>query len=167
MPEKRRILDELTMKMVEYDAGDAKRIQHFIKVHKFAAMIARMEALNSEQRMITEAAAIVHDIGIHLCEEKYGACGGKLQEQEGPALAEKMLNSLGFPDNVVERVCFLVGHHHTYDKIDGMDYQILVEADFLVNLYEDELPKENIQKAYEKIFKTGSGRRLCKAMYQL
>ena len=35
---------------------------------------------------------------------------------------------------VTERVAYLIGHHHTYDKIEGMDYQILVEADFLVNI---------------------------------
>mgnify|MGYP000340972515 FL=1 len=35
---------------------------------------------------------------------------------------------------MTERVAYLIGHHHTYDKIEGMDYQILVEADFLVNI---------------------------------
>jgi hypothetical protein len=35
------------------------------------------------------------------------------------------------------RICFLIGHHHTYTKIDGPDFQILVEADFPVNIDED------------------------------
>jgi len=39
----------------------------------------------------------------------------------------------------------LIGNHHTYDKIDGIDFQILVEADFLVNIYEDEINKESIK----------------------
>ena len=68
---------------------------------------------------------------------KYGSAGGKLQEAEGPAIAKGMLERLGFAPAIVERVCYLVGHHHTYTDIDGIDYQILVEADFLVNLYED------------------------------
>ena len=67
--------------------------------------------------------------------EKYGKCDGKLQEQEGPIVAQKMLSQLGFENYMVERICFLIGHHHTYDNIDGLDYQALVEADFLVNLY--------------------------------
>ena len=29
----------------------------------------------------------------------------------------------------VERICFIIGHHHTYKAIDGLDFQILVEAD--------------------------------------
>ena len=60
--------------------------------------------------------------------------------------------------NVIERVSYLVGHHHTYSNIDGIDYQILVEADFLVNIDEDEMTKETAKKnVREKIFKTKSG----------
>ena len=52
---------------------------------------------------------------------------------------------------------YLVGHHHTYSNIDGIDYQILVEADFLVNIDEDEMTKETTKNVREKIFKTKSG----------
>ena len=130
-------LEPLILKMISYDHGSPERIQHFLKVHSFAKTIAVLEHLDEKTLFITEAAAIVHDIGIRLCLEKYGDGNGKLQEKEGPALAEQMLSELGFEKDVIERVSFLVGHHHTYTGIDGLDYQILVEADFLVNLYED------------------------------
>ena len=55
---------------------------------------------------------------------------------------------------------YLVGHHHTYKDIDGLDYQILVEADFLVNYFEDGLDKEHIKKSAEKIFKTETGKKI-------
>ena len=90
-----------------------------------------------------------------------------IQEQEGPAEARKMLTELGCASEVIERVCFLIGHHHTFENIEGLDYQILVEADFLVNLYEDGLPLENVQTALVKIFKTPSGVNLCKTMFGL
>ena len=106
-----------------------------------------------------------HDIGIHLCEEKYGDCNGKLQEKEGPALAQKLLESLDFLQNVSERVQYLIGHHHTYNDIDGIDYQILVEADFLVNMYEDSLSKKAVKHAYDSIFKTSSGRKICEEIF--
>ena len=80
---------------------------------------------------IIETAALTHDIGIHVCEEKYGNCNGKLQEKEGPAIAKKLLEKLGFDKDVSDRVQYLIAHHHTYDNIDGIDYQILVEADEL------------------------------------
>ena len=129
-------LEPLILKMISYDHGSPERIQHFLKVHSFAKTIAVSEHLDEKTLFITEAAAIVHDIGIRLCLEKYGDGNGKLQEKEGPVLAEQMLSELGFEKDVIERVSFLVGHHHTYTGIDGLDYQILVEADFLVNLFE-------------------------------
>ena len=156
----------LITEMIRYYAGDPKRIQHFIKVYTFAKMIGEKEKLPAGEQFILETAAIVHDIGIKPAEEKFGQCGGKLQEQEGPVVAEKMLKDLGYPEKVITRVCYLVGHHHTYDDIDGMDYQILVEADFLVNLYEDGVSGEAVKRAGEKIFRTESGRDILETMFQ-
>ena len=147
--------------------GDAKRIQHFCKVHSYAKLIAEMEKVDAKILFILETAALTHDIGIHLCEEKYGNCNGKLQEKEGPALAEQMLSELGFEKDVIERVSFLVGHHHTYTGIDGLDYQILVEADFLVNLFEGNTDTAHIRATYDNIFRTETGKKICREMFGL
>lgn len=159
--------ETLIKEMICYYSGDPKRIQHFIKVHSFAKTIGLLEKLDRETLYILETAALVHDIGIRVCEQKYGDCNGKLQELEGPAVARELLEELGYEDDVMDRVCYLVAHHHTYDKVDKMDYQILVEADFLVNMYEDKLEKKSIEVAFQKIFKTPSGRFLCKQMFEL
>ncbi len=158
-------IDMLYQKMVEYYFGDPKRIQHFVKVHSFAKQIGISERLDNDTMFVLEAAALVHDIGIKPAEEKYGSCSGKLQEQEGPAAAEAMLLSLGFPRKYLDRICYLVGHHHTYTDIDGIDYQILVEADYLVNLYEDQCSQAGIKTAYQNIFRTDSGKLLCRMIY--
>ena len=160
-------LQQLLEAMIAYMGGDARRIQHFIKVHALAQLIGRQEQLNERTQFILEAAALTHDIGIHLCEEKYGNCDGKLQEKEGPAIAEKLLAELGFSREVSERVQYLIAHHHTYNNIDGIDYQILVEADFLVNMCEDELSEEALQNAYRNIFRTESGKKICREMYDI
>lgn len=159
------MLNKLFLEMIHYYSGDPKRIQHFTKVHSYAKLIGELEGLPEAELFILETAAYTHDIGIKPAEEKYGACGGKLQEQEGPAVAEKLLAELGFEESVIRRVSYLIGHHHTYDKIDGMDYQILVEADFMVNLYEDGVEKAAVENALDRIFKTASGRRICKEMF--
>lgn len=157
----------LTGRMIEYYGGDPARIQHFLKVHSFADWIAEEEGLEEKEREILEAAALVHDIGIKIAEEKYGSCAGPLQEKEGPAQARWMLEECGYSGELVDRVCYLVGHHHTYTDIDGADYQILVEADFLVNLFEGKESAEAIGQAYRRIFKTGAGKRICREMYGL
>lgn len=151
--------------MMDYDRGDPKRIHHFMKVYEFARTIGKMEGLDEKMQFILESAAIVHDIGIHISEQKYGSCGGKYQELEGPPEAEKLLRSIGWPEDVIDRVAYLVGHHHTYRGIDGMDYQILVEADFLVNLYEDGVSEAGQKSAYEKIFRTESGKQIFRLLY--
>lgn len=158
---KNKLLD----KMIAYYGGDPKRIQHFLKVYQFAKMIGQEEQLDEDTQNILETAAIVHDIGIKAAQEKYGSCGGRLQEQEGPALAEKMLLELGYGQEIVSRVSYLVGHHHTYTGVDGMDYRILLEADFLVNLFEDAMGDEAVAKAYKNVFRTETGKRICREMF--
>jgi HD superfamily phosphodiesterase len=159
------MINKLHAEMIHLYMGDSKRIQHFCKVHSYAKLIAEMENIDKETQFILEVAALTHDIGIHLCEEKYGNCGGKLQEKEGPALAGKLLERLGFNKTVSERVQYLIAHHHTYSNVDGIDYQILIEADFLVNLYEDKVSKDAINHAYNNIFVTETGKKICREMY--
>lgn len=159
------LLDELYYKMIEFFHGDPKRIQHLIKVHSLSRLIGIGEKLDATSLFILEAAAYTHDCGIRPAEEKYGKCDGKLQEQEGPTVAQQMLLELGFENYMIERICYLIGHHHTYTNMDGMDYQILVEADFLVNLYEDDANRHAMQKAYDNIFRTDTGKQIFAQMY--
>lgn len=160
--------EKLIMEMTEFNCGDPKRIQHFTKVFEYAHIIGTLERIDEETQKILDIAAILHDIGIRPSEKKYGRCDGKLQEQEGPAYAREMLKS--FPEvtpEETERVCFLIGHHHTYNGVDGEDWQILLEADFLVNAYEDGLSAESICTFKEKVFRTKIGTELLDIMYAL
>lgn len=50
-------LDDLALHMITYYAADPARIQHFIKVHSFAALIARQEGMDAATLEILEAAA--------------------------------------------------------------------------------------------------------------
>ncbi len=110
----------LAVRMISYYTGDAARIQHFLKVHALSRLIGQMEGINDKTLFILEAAAYVHDIGIKPAEAKYNSCAGPYQEELGPAEADKMLSELGFERDVIKRVCYLVGHHHTYKNIDGL-----------------------------------------------
>ena len=114
----RQQLDELFLQMIAFFSGDPKRIQHFMKVHSFARIIGTKEGLDETSLFILEAAAYTHDIGIRPAEEKYGRCDGKLQEQEGPIVAQRMLSDVGIENYLIDRICYLIGHHHTYDNIE-------------------------------------------------
>lgn len=158
-------IDALTAEMISYFSGDAKRIQHFLKVHAFSALIGRAERLDEQTLFVLEAAALVHDIGIKPAERLYGSCGGKLQEELGPDEARPILEKLGFSEDDTARICFLISRHHTYTDIDGIDLQILIEADFLVNLYEDNSSSEAVLAAYRNVFSTKTGKELCRKIY--
>lgn len=159
------ILNAVYSKMISYDGGNPHRIQHFTKVWTYAKYIGTVEQLDADTQFILETTAIVHDIGIKAAMEQFGHSNGKMQEELGPAIVEEMLEDLQFPKDVIERVSYLVGHHHTYNCIDGLDYQILVEADFLVNLQEKNSSVEAIKSAYQNIFRTDTGKDFCRRMF--
>ncbi|MEE3332841.1 MAG: HD domain-containing protein [Ruminococcus sp.] len=151
--------------MTEYFRGDVKRIQHFMKVYTIARTIGINERLPEDVQHLVEIAAITHDIGIKLSEEKFGSAAGEYQEQEGPAEAEKLLSELGFEEEFIDKVCYLIAHHHTYKGIDNLPFRILVEADFLVNIYEEHISMELAKGIKTNIFRTESGKKMLEQMY--
>lgn len=151
---------------VSYDRGDPKRINHFMKVYAFAGLIGRKEGISDRELDILEAAAVLHDIGIHNAEMLHGSSDGKYQELEGPSVAADILSALGADDEFIGKVCNMVGRHHTYTGIDSLSLQILIEADFLVNIFEDGMSDTAIAYVKEKIFRTAEGTRLLEEMYE-
>lgn len=156
-----RIINE----MINYFKGDVRRINHALKVYSFAQSIGGLEKLNNNEMLILETAAILHDIGIKNSEKKYNSSSGKYQELEGPPVAKSILQKYTDDEEFINRVCYLIGNHHSYSNIQGTDFQILVEADFLVNIYEDNVDAINVSVIKEKIFKTASGTSFIESMY--
>lgn len=152
-------------KMIGYDCGDLRRIEHFIKVYGYASAIGRLEGLNPRELETLEIAALLHDIGIRVSEEKYHSSAGKYQELEGPAQARRLLEGIDTDREMTERICWLIGHHHTYGHIQDMDHQILVEADFLVNLAEDNASEKAVRHVLQSVFRTKSGIRFLKSLW--
>ena len=112
-----------------------------------------------------EIAAILHDISCPYCRQKYGHCNGKHQEMESEPILRSFLQSFDLSEEWKERIIFLVCHHHTYDGVDGLDWQILLEADYLVNADEGNALKEDIRKFGDNVFRTAAGKRMLDALY--
>ena len=90
---------------------------------------------------------------------------GNWQEQEGPAAAAPLLAQAGADETETGRVLWLIAHHHTYDASEETDFRILLEADFLVNAWEDGLPQDACRTAGERLFRTRTGRTLLQEVY--
>ena len=147
-------------KMIEFSKGNLHDIDHLMRVWAYAKMIGELEGIDPETQFILEVAAVTHDIACPLCREKYGNTNGKLQEEEGTPLVRVFLADTGLSESQTDRVAFLVGHHHTLNEIDGADYQILIEADYIVNAAENGYSRQNIENFMKTIAKTESGRQL-------
>lgn len=158
-------ISRILVKMIDYSAGNRKDIHHLMKVHSYARIIGKGEGLSEELQKITEIAAIVHDIACPLCRIKYGNTNGKYQEAEGPALTESFLADTGLTREEIARIAYLVGHHHTYEGVEGLDYQILLEADYLVNADESGYSRENILHMRDTVFQTKTGTALLESIY--
>lgn len=120
-------LEQLTRIIMEYNAGNAQCISCFIKVYCFARLIVRAGYLDEYLQFILNCANIPHDFGP--CMEKYGHCTGDSQKRR-PVYACELLAAFELPQEDIQRICYLVAHRRTYDSMDALDYQILVETDF-------------------------------------
>lgn len=161
-------LDTLKREMFAYNLGDPKRTQHLIKVHSISSLIARMEPLPENMQIQVEALALVHDIGARDAMKKYGDSFLAHHERLGAPEADAMLRRVGgFPEPMMQRICEVVGKHHHVDQIDGIDFQILAEADFMVNAYEKSMSDAAIGNFYDRFCRTESGRALMREMFAL
>ena len=159
------IIAAATQKMIEFYKGNIHDIDHFLKVWAFAKTIGEQEGLDDQTQLTLELAAVVHDIACPLCRQKYGNANGKYQELESPPLVEDFFAGMPVERDMAERISWLVAHHHTYTRVDGLDYQILLEADFLVNADEGGLARAAIENMRQSVFRTGAGVRLLDSIY--
>lgn len=157
--------ERISLKMIDFYRGSLHDIEHFLKVHAYALLIGRLEGLDERTQRTLEIAAIVHDIACPLCREKYGAAYGDKQEIESEALLRPFLEEFALDKEMLERIVYLVSRHHTTTGVDGEDYRILLEADFLVNASEGNLSRGAVEAFYESTVRTDAARALFQSIY--
>lgn len=148
-------------------AEDPEMIPHTEQVFYYAESIAQDLGVEGKERRIVQLAALLHDVGIVEAFRKYGSREGKYQHMEGPPLARKIMEEFGETQEVIDRVVFLVGHHHDLSSVDGRDFQILVEADMLVNLAneKEKMSAEELYRFIHNFFQTSKGRSFAEGKY--
>jgi HD superfamily phosphodiesterase len=158
-------IEKVAFAMMQKNSGDTKRIEHSLKVYGYAQLLGVAESLDEKRLEILELTALLHDIGIHVAEKKYGFSSSHYQETEGPPVAREILSSLDFNAETMDRVCHIISRHHTFTAVDGIDFQLLVEADFLVNSSEDHMSDHQITHFAKNIFKSESGLMYLKLLF--
>lgn len=157
---KQKLLKELE----EYFGNDTKRINHAKNVMNFAEELLRQEKADWH---IVIPASILHDVGIKVAEEKYGSNAGHYQEKEGPEIARKILLKLGCKKEDIEEICQIIAHHHSPGKVNTLNFKVLCDADWLVNLKDevDTEDEEKLKKIINKVFNTNTAKQLAQKIY--
>src|SRR3989338_4760816 len=98
---------------------------------------------------------------------KKKSAAGNSQEIEGPPIARSIMEKLQLKKDVIDEVCQIIAHHHSPGKVDTLNFRVLYDADWLVNLKDefDTSDREKLDKTIEKVFLTESGRELARKVY--
>jgi len=158
-------ITEALMKAMEaYFDGDTKRINHAHRVTAYAEELVKREGGDYP---IIIGASILHDIGIHQAEKKYGSTSGKYQEKEGPPIARRILAQLGFEKNQIEEICQIIAHHHSPGRINTRNFKVLYDADWLVNLRDEYhiQDRHKLASIIDRVFLTQSGKVIARGIY--
>jgi hypothetical protein len=153
--------EKLIGEMIDYFGDDKKRINHALNVLDYARKIHKSEG---GDLMIVEAAAILHDIGIPESELKYNSSAGNYQEIEGPPIANGILKEFEISSEDIFHICRIIANHHSDKDIDTIEFRIIWDADWLVNIPDERNveDKERLEHEINKLFKTETGREIAK-----
>lgn len=159
------IREKLIKELEEYFGPDTKRINHAKKVLLYAKELLKLEKGDWN---IVIPASILHDVGIKVAEGEYGSSAGPYQEKEGPQIARKILNKTGLKKSDIDEICEIIGHHHSPEKINTLNFKILYDADWLINLQDevgDTNDKEKLSTMIDKTFLTETGKEIARRIY--
>lgn len=106
-------------------------------------------------------------LGIKECEKKYDSTDGQLQEKEGPPIARKILEKLRIQKETINEVCQIISCHHSPGEIDSLNFRILWDSDWLVNLKDECVldDKGKLERTINKVFFTKVGKKLAQKIY--
>jgi len=148
--------NKIIKKMMEVFEYDNIHINHTYRVLDYAQELSEIENADLD---IVILSAILHDIGILACKKRYKSTEGQLQEIEGPPIAKIIMESLNIDEEVIKEVCGIVGCHHSPGEIKTVNFKVIWDADWLVNLPDvyNMKDKEKLTQIINDTFMTPAG----------
>lgn len=163
--------DRVAAAMQDYFAGDKKRIQHATAMADFAEQINKYE--HGDPAVIM-ACGYLHDIGIKNSSEvpselKNQSSAPKAQHIEGPSVARRILEGLEVETAMIEEICDIISRHHTPGAEETVNFKVIYDADFIVNIDDPKKQhsKEQIADMITKGMLTESGKKIAKAHFNI
>ena len=159
------LIDQLIKEMKLKFGQDQKRISHALSVLDYAQRILAQESLADPKVVLS--AAVLHDIGIQEAEKKHGSSAGRFQEKEGPAIADRIMKKMNLDELTRDHVCRIVANHHSAKDIDTIEFRIIWDSDWLVNIADvyPDADHDKLIRLIDRIFRTETGRQLAERIY--
>jgi putative nucleotidyltransferase with HDIG domain len=153
--------DRVAIEMKRYVGRDFKRINHAMKVARYAEKILTEERVNPA---VVLSAAYLHDIGIREAEQEYESDEAGSLENKGTAIARQILTKLGARQELIDEVCSIIGHD---PQAKGtLEFKVLHDAGLIVKIEENQKDKpmghEELATLIGSAFLTGTGKSLAK-----
>lgn len=139
--------------MKEHYSDNEEKIRRFVSVYTLAKSIGELEKLPQATQEYLEIEAIVYDAEINNSEISKGD------------FIKDMMTKLDIDYDIIDRVCFVVENFYEFDRITGLDHQILLEAHKLVQFKESHYPRQRIIKETEEYFITNYGKAFVKKAF--
>lgn len=162
----KELVTKLHKEVIEYFAStDMSQIGHTEAVHNFAQLLGELERYDEKRQAMLEIAALLHDIGCPNAKVKYGNTSPVNQEKEGKPKALEILASYPIDDADKTLIADVVGLHHHHKELQKMGYELLVEADLIVNILEGYYKPEQAAYYFDHLVTSKSGRDLYRNMF--
>lgn len=144
-------VNDVALKMKNHFGSDSEKIQHFVRVYTIAKSIGELEKLPEITQEYLELAALMHEI----------------EGEDKVQTAKEILISCDVDDDTALRVCHIIENLHCYDRITGLDHQILIEADMIVTFKESGTKTEEIIRIANERFITNYGKAFLKKAFNI
>ena len=138
--------------MKDYYGTDEEKIRRFVSVYTLAKSIGELEKLPEATQEYLELEAITYNVS-------------PKDDISKADFIKDMMKKLSIDYDIIDRVCFVVENFYEFDRITGLDHQILLEAHKLLEFRENRYDRAKIIKETEEYFITNYGKAFVKKAF--
>ena len=138
--------------MKDYYGTDEEKIRRFVSVYTLAKSIGELEKLPEATQEYLELEAITYNVS-------------PKDDISKADFIRDMMKKLSIDYDIIDRVCFVVENFYEFDRITGLDHQILLEAHKLLEFRENRYDRAKIIKETEEYFITNYGKAFVKKAF--
>jgi putative nucleotidyltransferase with HDIG domain len=156
--EKDLLRERISLEMKKFWGTNYKRVNHALKVARYAEKILRMEGGNP---LVVIGAAYLHDLGRHEAEIE-GRNRPENGKREGVAIVREILERLAVEKEAISEIVDVINRLHSPRDEESLSFQILYEADWLARMEERKNTDDrgDMGDGIQNNFRTTTGRQL-------